>query len=224
MLADTDYPAAVIACFDLDGVLVDSEGLKIAAFRLAVQQVLAPPGEVLDAIDAYNRRNRGVLRREKFAVSTELATGRQDETAIRMLLDVYAALLAGGLSRVPPMPGALEFTQGWTGRRALVTSAPRDEAEEHLRRLGFPPFNDVFTAPTPKSVALRTLAGDGQVPVVFFGDAQADADAAAATSVAFVAVGQSHMDLRADVLLTAVESLADLRGKQRDVARMVLER
>ncbi len=92
--------ACVVACFDLDGVLVDSEATKMSAFHLAVGDVLRPSGEIMDRIDACNRYHRGVPRRDKFTFATALAAGGHDAATVQALLSAYATLLADHLTEV----------------------------------------------------------------------------------------------------------------------------
>lgn len=190
----------VAAAFDLDGVLVDSEVIKIGAWTRAVREVLRPSREVLDDLDGYNRAHRGVPRAEKFAYAAAYVGG--DGAAVDDLLQCYARLLASGLSLAPALPGAQEFVQDWPGPRAVVSSAPRREIEEQLHRLSFTALEHIYSGDIPKQEALTALS-IRYGGVVFFGDAPADAAAAAGAGCNFVALGPNRFKCGERAVTTA---------------------
>ncbi|MGH3275947.1 MAG: HAD family hydrolase [Streptosporangiaceae bacterium] len=218
----TSATAAVVACFDLDGVLVDSESAKIAGFLAATVCVLDLDEAAASWVDTFNRRNRGVPRRSKFATIAERFGPAQPEGVVEALLDAYAEELERRLPEAPAMPGAGEFVDSWPGPRALVTSAPHREAVWQLQRLGIR-ISRIFDGTTTKADALRQVAAEG-APLVFFGDAPADLDAACEAGVAFVAVGGEFgpkLTAADDTVVAQVSSLRDAVGKE-DIARAAI--
>jgi phosphoglycolate phosphatase-like HAD superfamily hydrolase len=209
----------VLACFDLDGVLIDSEQTKLESFDLAVRRVLDPRPELLEEIRRYNAAQRGVPRRVKFEHCARLAGAPDVDAAVRRLLDEYAAVLADRLPHVGPMPGAREFVAAWPWPYAVVTSAPEEEARGHLRRLGFRAVDHLADGRTPKDAALRALAEDRRTPMLWFGDAQADADAGSAADVPFVALGPRCESLSATRVVARARDLLELRGREDELAR-----
>lgn len=116
--------------FDLDGTLVDSDARHFAAF----QRVFAPHGVALDQ-ESYNRSIHGA--------SNELIgrtfLSRLSPEQQRAALDEKEAAYRAGLSDIQPIPGALallDFADRLGLKQAVVTNAPRANAEAVLAALG----------------------------------------------------------------------------------------
>jgi beta-phosphoglucomutase-like phosphatase (HAD superfamily) len=209
----------VAACFDLDGVLVDSESVKLTAWSQAVVAVLDPPAEQLAELDRYNRDHRGVPRREKFEVVLRRVLGVVRADELRQLLDAYEQVLAPGLVRVPALPGAQRFIGTWPGPVYLVTSAPEPEARAQVGRLGFREFDGYFSGSLSKAQSLRVIHESNEA-IVFFGDAAADARAAREAGCAFVAVGPRRQEFDVDAL-RSVQTLEQLLEEEDSMANAV---
>ena len=182
-----------IFAFDLDGVIIDSEPIKIAAFDEAVCRGYdLTPGQ-RTAISEYNRANRGIPRDTKFAYLLREIIGAPESDA-PIIASHYRSLLEQRLPASPLIPGVREFVRGAEAPLFIASSAPTEEIWAHLRRHQLALcFRDVFGHPTAKDQALRTLHdGPEASPVVFFGDAPADLAAAQAAGVGFVAVNPNE--------------------------------
>lgn len=81
--------------FDLDGVLLDSEAVKLRCFRDAFS-ALGPTPAALAEIDRANTRDHGLPREQK--VRAYLAAFAP-ELPLERVLDSYAARLAAELGR-----------------------------------------------------------------------------------------------------------------------------
>ncbi len=131
MSHDREHDGAVRGvCVDLDGTLVDSEGMQWEAYR----RVLARFGVDL-GLDEYRRRfiaaaggAEDACRR--YALPIDAATLRTRKAA------VYRELIAAG---APAMPGARACLERLHRRwpLAVVTNSTRVETELLLRPLGF---------------------------------------------------------------------------------------
>jgi len=118
--------------WDLDGTLVDSEEYHWIAWR----DILAAEGLSVSYeqfLASFGRKNDPIMR-------DWLGAGYTPERAVRLADDKEAEYrrlaAAGGLS---PLPGAREWVSalaaaGW--KQAIVTSAPRANADVMLRALG----------------------------------------------------------------------------------------
>jgi beta-phosphoglucomutase-like phosphatase (HAD superfamily) len=174
------------ACFDLDGVLIDSETVKIGAWIEAVDSILAPAPELRTSLDSYNRSQRGIPRRIKFAYAVDATSAPLD--CVDLLLEHYARLLREQSGAVTATPGAAAFLDVWPGPLAVASSAPIGEVEVSLDRLSLGPFTHIFGYPISKTDALIELSKNS-TRVVFFGDAAADRAAAQSAGVPFVGIG-----------------------------------
>jgi HAD superfamily hydrolase (TIGR01509 family) len=116
--------------FDLDGTLVDSDAEHLAAF----QRIFAPHGIELDrlgyAANIMGASNAMIARR----YLSHLPPHEQAAT-----LDAKEAVYRDGLGELEPILGALallDFADRRGLKRAVVTNAPRANAEKVLAALG----------------------------------------------------------------------------------------
>lgn len=116
--------------FDLDGTLVDSDAEHLLAF----QRVFAPHGIKLDrseyAANIMGASNAMIAR----LYLSHLPPHEQAAT-----LDAKEAAYRDGLGDLEPIPGAVALLDyaDWRGlKRAVVTNAPRANAEKVLAALG----------------------------------------------------------------------------------------
>lgn len=117
--------------FDLDGTLVDSDAQHMAAF----QRVFAPHGVVLDQA-VYNASIHGASN----DLIGEIFLSHLSRERRLAILEEKEAVYRAGLCAVEPIAGAgalLDFADGHRLGRAVVTNAPRANAEAVLAALGF---------------------------------------------------------------------------------------
>lgn len=146
--------------FDLDGVLVETEGLKARAHVVTAE---AFGGHLSEQV--YLTHLGEPLRTVAQSVTEAAGLSVSAETYARAFTQTYAALLTS--TDVVPAPGAFDLlalldSHGW--RRALVTSSARTLAHQVLESAGLPPFDAVVSAedvttekPAPEPY-LRALA------------------------------------------------------------------
>lgn len=175
--------------FTLDGVLVDSEPVKLQSFADACRDVWRLSDDELQSIRVYNARQRGVPRRQKFEFVQRHLVMRGDNASVVRVLERYAELLEERLPAVPLLPGVRAFLDLVPTRRFVLSAAPEDEVTAQLVRHGIDgAFEALFASAAGKAATLRRITAAVDDPVVFFGDAPSDQAAAVATGVRFVPV------------------------------------
>jgi phosphoglycolate phosphatase-like HAD superfamily hydrolase len=183
--------AARILVFDFDGTLVDSNEVKWRGF----EEVFADHPAHRDRISAYCRGSNHTIRGEKFRHVCENILGIAYTPEIeRVLHERYAAITTRAVAEAPEIPGALEFLRRMKGRpMALLSSTPTAILIDILGRRGWTSFFErVQGAPIDKRAWLTDLErelGCGAASIVFFGDTDEDAVAAAGAPCVFVRVG-----------------------------------
>ncbi len=210
--------------FDLDGTLVDSDAEHLIAF----QRVFAPHGVTLDRAE-YNSRILGA--------SNEMIGGKYlphlPPEHRAEILDAKEAVYRSILSDIAPIAGIVElldYADAHALARAVVTNAPRENAEVVLGALGLAARLPIVVIggelprakpdPLPYLTGLE-LTGARAENSVAFEDSLSGARAAVAAGLAVVGLTTS---LDADRLLDVGVSLAVDNFKDRRIYELIERR
>jgi phosphoglycolate phosphatase-like HAD superfamily hydrolase len=186
--------------FDCDGVLLDSNRVKTAAFRLAA----LPYGTTAaERLVQHHVENGGVSRYKKFEhflwkivpEATALDAAPRDLPDYDALLSAYAVAVHEGLRTCAVAEGLEQLRAKTAHARWLVVSGG-DQAE--LRAVfderGIADYFDggIFGSPNSKGdiVARELATGNIKRPALFLGDSRLDHEVAAANELEFVFVSQ----------------------------------
>lgn len=116
--------------FDLDGTLVDTDRLHVAAFSRVLAEIGAPP---LSA-DDYKTRVMGFSNPE---IAAFLFPGRPDAEALTARKEaLFRAGLAAAIEPVVGVHAVLDWAAEAGARTAVVTNAPRANARAMLAAAG----------------------------------------------------------------------------------------
>ena len=183
--------------FDLDGVVVDSNGLHVASWREVARR---------HGFDCPDPDHIGKCGLRTGAVIRDLLRWPVDEAAAARLGDEKEAIYREWIRRdgIAPIPGVVEFLAAARRlgiRCAIGSSAPRENVDLCLRALG---LKGVFAAtvsgaevargkPAP-DIFLKAAAGLGARPAecLVFEDAPAGIAAAHAAGMRVLALATSH--------------------------------
>jgi phosphoglycolate phosphatase-like HAD superfamily hydrolase len=182
--------------FDCDGVILDSNDVKTAAFRAVGMPYGAAEAERLVR---YHQENGGVSRYEKFEVFFRDILGeRRYEDKLRVALTDYASRVRAALRSCPEVPGAREFLERQrkiSSVRAFVISGSDEQelrhifAERNLDRY----FDGIFGSPARKQDIVAGLCSSENVFVknlsaVLCGDSRLDYEVARACGIEFIMI------------------------------------
>lgn len=175
--------------FDCDGVLLDSNPAKTAAFR----EILAGyPAAMVDRFVAEHRAAGGVSRYAKLRrFFTELVPVQDPERAVADAAARYSVASRAALADVPLVPGVTRLLARLRAPAYVVSGADQGEVRDVLAQRGLDSaFADILGSPTPKEDNVAALAAAGRLttPGLFFGDARKDMDVAEAHGLDFVFV------------------------------------
>lgn len=178
-------PALVI--FDCDGVLLDSNRMKIQAFRDVLTDYPEPATALFSEFQA---RNFGRSRYALFQQFFDFLGRPPHDGEVDGLIDAYARIVRKSYLNVPLTPGCLETLTQLQGRVPLYVASGSDQ--EELRWVfgqrglsGL--FAGIYGSPQKKTdIVAGLVAAEGQ-RALLVGDAVADWQAAqAATACDFV--------------------------------------
>jgi len=170
------FPAIII--LDCDGVLLDSNTMKIAAFRTALADY---PDEPVAQFSAYQARNFG---RSRYVLFKDFFTflGREPkEGEIDKLLERYAAIVRSAYLDAPLTPGCLDILTQLSAVRPIYVASGSDQEELRwvLQQRSLAHFfKGIFGSPQSKTDILSALTPANGERALFIGDARADFEAA----------------------------------------------
>lgn len=177
--------------FDCDGVLLDSNGLKIVAFQDCARDF----GFDESAILAFTRWQSANFGTSRYRVFERLLGGDfgpvPPGVTLQRLLDTFGARVRSGYLSVPEAKGTSRLLEILEGVPLYVASGSDErELREVFESRGLADkFRAVRGSPSPKARLVREICEDSSMlSPLFVGDAHADADAAQENSIDFVFV------------------------------------
>lgn len=178
----------ILYVFDKDGVLVDSEPIKLELFERLFDDFPLQSA----AICAYNRKNVGMPRRQKLQhILKEILRLDDWDRQVDIYLDRSYHFIKEPLLKAPPMPGVLDFIHQSPNRKFVCSVALREEVMDQLEALSLiDAFEEVYAFPEQKAIALKALRDRNEGKVVFWGDTILDWQAAQAAGVGFIGVSK----------------------------------
>jgi phosphoglycolate phosphatase-like HAD superfamily hydrolase len=176
--------------FDLDGVIIESAGIKTKAFEALFADY---PDKLPDFI-AYHQEHAGISRYVKFRYFYEKILGR--ELSAREEAELGERFSEIGMNQIlnaPFVPGAIEFLTENKDRYYFFVASGTPEAElqnimSHRRLNQF--FVEAHGSPREKSEIIEDILDRHALQrqeTVFIGDAESDRVAAERTGILFIA-------------------------------------
>lgn len=178
--------------FDFDGVLTDSVEVKTRAFDKLFERY----GPVIVAkVVEHHRNNGGMTRVDKFYhYYQEFLDKPLDEAELQRLCDEFSRLVVDEVVSAPEIPGAEDFLKKWhnTVKCFVVSATPDEEIKKIIKRRGIDIyFHEILGSSCSKSdninYLLKKYSFDPE-QCLFFGDAESDYRAAAASGVDFIGI------------------------------------
>lgn len=216
-------PAGPAACFDMDGVLVDSEEVKIKAWLTAVTEVCRPSPALAADLDRYNRGHRGVPRVGKFRYVIEFLTAAGctlPDRTLEALLARYAALLEPLVAAAPAARrnscAAGQVRSRW---RPALRSQRRRGTSLACASARWATYRPI---PPPKRTPSGNWPGRPVARPFSPGTRPATRRPARAASVPFVGIGNNVPPSR-QAMLDHAGTLSGLLGREEQIAAAVLK-
>lgn len=180
------------AVFDMDGVLLRSNGLKSEAFRAATLEYGADAAE---AMVRLHQRAGSISRRARVQrfFSEVLGLPEVAEAEVERVLLSIGNALSSGYQTCPVVPGVEDYIDRLLAariKRVVVTGVEQGEARGILEHRGMRSRLAVYGAPPEKRERIEQLIR-GEViafPAVYFGDTLDDYRCAHANGLDFVLV------------------------------------
>lgn len=178
--------------FDCDGVIFDSNKLKITAMRDALNELEFDDKEVLMCCE-YFQNNFGESRYHhvRHFINTILklsATDNPSELQSK-IIEKFSVNCQELYSKAEMTPGFLEFLQQLDGKKYIASGSAQDELREvFVARKISQYFDGIYGSPKKKSDNVKhILELEGSTKGLMFGDAISDLNASIENKIDFVA-------------------------------------
>lgn len=210
--------------FDLDGTLTDTDALHFEAYR----RLLEPHGVAITH-DDYKARIMGATNA---AIMTWLFPAKPESTHVALAEEKERLFrsMAGDMTRTPGLSALLDWAAGLDIKTAVVTNAPRANAEMMLAALGLAARFPVLVIgdelprgkpdPLPYATALERLGARAERALAFEDSRSGIAAARAAGIYTFgMTTGLDATSLQAAGASAAIRDFADPLLRETLIAR-----
>ena len=207
--------------FDLDGVIIESAGIKTEAFHT----LFAGYPDKLPQIMAYHEKNAGISRYVKFRYIYEKMLGQKlTPQREKELGEEFSRIVLDQILKAPFVAGVIKFLKNNYKRYLLFIASGTPEEELHYilkqRDLDIY-FRGAYGTPRTKTEITRRILAEHHLigrEVIFVGDAESDRVAATETGVNFVARTNMSDNILGDGLrniknFTGFEKVVEKIGK-----------
>jgi len=177
--------------FDCDGVILDSNQLKIDAMQNALASIINDSIRVNACVD-YFRNNFGRSRFHHVDVFVEQFLLLDDTAKNNVkddILQAYSSQCKSLYLQAQLTPGFIDFINQLNGKKYIASGSEQQELREVFKARNLDVyFDDIFGSPTKKSdLVTNILQLTNSDNAIMFGDAISDLEAAQANSINFIA-------------------------------------
>jgi phosphoglycolate phosphatase-like HAD superfamily hydrolase len=187
MLPISDYEVYI---FDCDGVILDSNELKIEAMRNALEQCNCKEKEVTQCID-YFKNNFGKSRYHHIEIFITDFIERDEIELINIskaLLENYSTSCKELYMKAEITPGFLSFIDKLQGAKYIASGSAEEELRDVFCLRGLSKyFEGIFGSPTRKADIVNNIyKNHPSENMVMFGDSISDFEASHSSNIDFV--------------------------------------
>ncbi|CAM2826142.1 HAD family hydrolase [Vibrio neptunius] len=176
--------------FDCDGVILDSNQLKIEAMKNALEAHFSSQDLIAECVE-YFRHNFGKSRFHHVAHFLDnIFTIEEEERSKleQLVLSDFSEQCRILYLTAQVTPGFMSFLAQCKGKRYVASGSEQSELRDVFVQRGLDThFDGVFGSPTPKAELIRrVLAQEQNTNAVMFGDAESDLLSAQQNHIDFV--------------------------------------
>lgn len=179
-----------IYIFDCDGVILDSNQLKIEAMKNALEAHISAQDLIAECVD-YFRHNFGKSRFHHVAHFLDSILDNEEEQRDeleQLILTDFSKQCRALYLTAELTPGFMGFLGQCKGKRYVASGSEQSELRDVFVQRGLDVhFDGVFGSPTPKAELIRRILEQEQnTNTVMFGDAESDMLSAQQNRIDFV--------------------------------------
>ncbi|SGY94554.1 Haloacid dehalogenase-like hydrolase [Moritella viscosa] len=180
-----------IYIFDCDGVILDSNQLKIDAMRKTLIAIFNDEDQI-DSCVEYFKCNFGKSRFHHVDIFLSKYINIDDTLKDRYKNDIlksYSGMCKKLYLEADLTPGFIDFIGSLNGYKFVASGSEQEELRYVFKQRGLDIyFNEIYGSPTPKSKLVSQILDEKKSNnVLFFGDALSDLSAALDNNIDFIA-------------------------------------
>lgn len=180
-----------IYIFDCDGVILDSNQLKIDAMKTVLCALFKDRTKIENCVN-YFKNNFGKSRFhhvDVFLADYFIVADQYREEIREKILNAYSSMCKKLYLDADLTPGFIEFISSLKGKKFVASGSEQEELREVFKQRGLDVyFDEVFGSPTVKTdLITHILHMTDYSNAIMFGDAISDFDAALKNSIEFIA-------------------------------------
>lgn len=185
-----DY-AHCISIFDCDGVVFESNQLKIDAMKEVLYEFGFKKTNIEDCI-AYFSDNFGKSRYHHVAhfVSNilHLEPGNEKQVIISKIINLYSLRCENLYLKAEVTPGFIDFIESIDSKKYIASGSSQDELRYIFRERNLDSyFSGIFGSPTNKSDIVKTILElENSSDAIMFGDSISDLEASIINNIKFI--------------------------------------
>lgn len=196
---------------DCDGVIFDSNTLKLDAFRDALSGF---DKKIVDEFIEYFKNNFGTSRYHLARVFIEQFLKQEfDENLYKEILKKYSQNCIVLYERSNITESFLDFVETYKNKKLFIASgSDQEELREVFKNRDLDKyFVDIFGSPTKKSEIVRNIVAKNS-NVIMIGDAKSDMLAANDNEIDFIFMNDYSVseEMKEDKSLKSIKNLGDL--------------
>lgn len=146
--------------FDFDGVLADSNTIRINGFRTLFRDF---PADQVETLAAYASVNGGMSRYEKIKYFFQVIRGSAvSQAEVDRYAGQYSQIVKDDVIKAAAITGSVDFLKEFAGRYvyAIVSGSDQTELREVCRQRGIHGFfKEILGSPVSKEINLENLIG-----------------------------------------------------------------
>lgn len=178
-----------IYIFDCDGVILDSNQLKIDAMETALISLSFKKEDVFKCVD-YFRNNFGKSRFHHVDVFiNEILNVKQNADSIKLsILEAFSTSCKHLYLEANLTPGIIDFIKCLAGKKYIASGSEQQELISVFKERGlYSFFSGIYGSPTKKMALIENILSlESTTNAVMIGDAVSDWEAATANGIDFI--------------------------------------
>lgn len=185
-------PTYDVYIFDCDGVILDSNQLKINAMASALRALDFTEEQVQQCSDYFSQNfGKSRFHHVKYFIDhiLDLNESTDHKTLEQQILDLFSSQCQQLYLKADITPGYLDFLQNLKGKKYIASGSAQEELRDVFKARELDRYFDgIYGSPTAKADNIKhILTLEGTKKAIMFGDALSDLESSLDNQIDFIA-------------------------------------